>query len=163
MEIPKHLMFGGDQKWKWTACFCAGQCNANQLAMPSGFDASFRRLASVSRDNAINTGRLIGSTDFTPGQASLAGMSSDFLAATARLVGLHTGSQVMSAINSVSSEPYSTLPCGAIPPIACTAPSALGWPQPPYPCLPTSRSPSSPASPLPIRWMDLPMIRPPVS
>ena len=83
-----------------------GQGYSNQLATAGAVDRVFRSLASNAANNAYNTGSLIGSTGFTTGQASAAGISSGFLSATSQLLSLTSNSQLTAAINSLSPEPY---------------------------------------------------------
>ena len=88
-----------------------GHGKANQLAKSSVFDAGFRRraVAAANNGNATtgrnDTGSAIGMTGFTTGQASAAGMSSDFLTNTSKPLALSSGAQVVAAINSVSPNP----------------------------------------------------------
>jgi uncharacterized protein with beta-barrel porin domain len=83
-----------------------GQGTSNQLSTAGAVDRVFRSLASTAANNANNTGSLIGSTGFTTGQAAAAGLSADFLSATAQLLSLTSNSQLTAAINSLSPEPY---------------------------------------------------------
>jgi uncharacterized protein with beta-barrel porin domain len=83
-----------------------GQGYSNQLATSGAVDRVFRSLATNAANNANNTGTLIGSTGFTTGQASEAGISSGFLSATSQLLSLTSNSQLIAAINSLSPVPY---------------------------------------------------------
>jgi uncharacterized protein with beta-barrel porin domain len=83
-----------------------GQGGANQLATAGAFDRVFQSLATNTANNTNNTGSLIGSTGFTTGQAAAAGISTNFLSVTSQLLGLGSSSQLTTAINSLSPEPY---------------------------------------------------------
>ena len=89
-----------------------GQGNRNQLAAAGVFDSAFQRLAVAAGDapgvttglNATDTA--IGSTGFTTGQASAAGLSPAFLTTTAQLLALSSTSQLSSAISTLGPQSY---------------------------------------------------------
>ena len=85
--------------------------NANQRATANVLDTSFKKLASVSGNDAStsgknSTGSSIGNTGFTTGQAEAAGYKAEFVGLLDDLVQLSSSSELSSAINSLSPEPY---------------------------------------------------------
>ena len=85
--------------------------NANQRATANVLDTSFKKLASVSGNDAStsgknSTGSSIGNTGFTTGQAEAAGYKTEFVELLDDLVQLSSSSELSSAINSLSPEPY---------------------------------------------------------
>ena len=95
-----------------SAMAALGQGNRNQLAASGVFDSAFRRLASAAADAAgattgLNaTGSAIGTTGFTTGQATAAGLSPEFLSTTAQLLGISSNSQLSAAISTITPESY---------------------------------------------------------
>jgi len=95
-----------------SAMAALGQGNRNQLAAAGVFDSALRRLASAAGDasgatTGLNaTGSAIGSTGFTTGQATAAGLSPEFLSTTAQLLGITSNSQLSAAISTITPEPY---------------------------------------------------------
>ena len=95
-----------------SAMAALGQGNRNQLAASGVFDSAFHRLSVAAGDAAgattgLNaTGSAIGTTGFTTGQATAAGLSPEFLSTTAQLLGISSNSQLSAAISTITPESY---------------------------------------------------------
>jgi len=83
-----------------------GGGSSNNLCMANSLDRAFNSLVGAATNNVNNSGSAIGSTGFTTGQASAAGMSAGFVEALNNLVLLPSGNQLLAAVNSLSAQPY---------------------------------------------------------
>lgn len=83
-----------------------GNGSNNALCLAGSLDRAFNALTDVATNNKNNSGNAIGATGFTSGQAKAAGMSSGFVEALNNLVLLPSSNQLVSAVNSLSAQPY---------------------------------------------------------
>jgi hypothetical protein len=83
-----------------------GAAQGNGTSAAGVFDSAFHRLASAAAGNANATGFAIGSTGFTTGQATAAGLSSDFVNRLAALLAIPSGAALEQAVTSITPESY---------------------------------------------------------
>ncbi|WP_216915814.1 MULTISPECIES: autotransporter outer membrane beta-barrel domain-containing protein [unclassified Synechococcus] len=83
-----------------------GAAGSNGTAAAGVFDSAFNRLAIAAAGNANATGAPIGSTGFTTGQATAAGLSSDLVFRLANLLAIPSGAGLEQAVNSITPESY---------------------------------------------------------
>lgn len=83
-----------------------GAANGNGSSAAGIFDSAFNRLAVASAGNANATGAPISTTGFTANQATVAGLSSDFVGRLAALLAIPTGARLQQAVNSITPESY---------------------------------------------------------
>ena len=85
--------------------------NVNQRSTANVLDTSLKKLASVAGNDSSTTGKnstgsSIANTGFTTGQADAAGYKNEFVELLDNLVQLSSATELSSAINSLSPEPY---------------------------------------------------------